>query len=162
MPTPSASSRTCTVRLQSTAPNRAVLSGGYDALTGTAGVRSDVGELLDLAERRGWSGLTDAEQVQASWRLEQFREVALTHPALLQGPVLRLVEHDRSSGGELVSTLRAWFEHVGDTRETATHMGVHHNTIRYRLRKAEAVGGLDLADPDQRLLAELQIRLLTG
>ncbi len=147
-------------RLQSTAPNRSVLSGGYDALTETAGVRAAVEELLDLAERRGWSGLTDAEHVQASWRLEQFREVALAHPALLQGPVLRLVEHDRVSGGELVNTLRTWFENVGDTRETAQHMGLHHNTIRYRLRRAETVAGLDLTDPDQRLLAELQIRLL--
>lgn len=149
-------------RLQTTAPNRAVVSAGYDGLGSTAAVRADVDELLDLAERRGWSGLVDAEDVRASWRLEQFREVALAHPALLQGPVLRLVEHDQSCGSELVSTLRVWFESVGDARETAKRMGLHHNTVRYRLRRAEAVARLDLTDPDQRLLAELQVRLLRG
>jgi DNA-binding PucR family transcriptional regulator len=118
-------------------------------------------DLLDLAERRNWSGLTDTEDVQATWRREQFREVALAHPALLEGPGMRLLEHDRQHGGELLATLRAYFAAVGDVKVAAAGLGLHYNTVRYRLRKAAEVAGLDLNDSDQRLLAELQVRLLS-
>lgn len=149
-------------RLQRTVPHRAMISSAFPVLSHAAATRAVVDELLELAERRGWSGLTDGDAVQASWRLEQFREVALAHPALLQGPIMRLVEYDRAGGGDLIPTLRAWFEAVGDTRRTAERLDLHVNTVRYRLRRAEEVAGLDLGNPDERLLAELQVRLLSG
>jgi DNA-binding PucR family transcriptional regulator len=73
---------------------------------------------------------------------------------------MRLLEHDREHGGDLLATLRAYFAAVGDVRLAATHLGLHYNTVRYRLRKAQEVAGLNLDDPDERLLAELQVRLL--
>jgi hypothetical protein len=148
-------------RLTRSAPHRAMVSGRFALITDITAMRSVVEELLDLSERRGWHGLTDTEAVQATWRLEQFREVALAHPALLVGPGMRLLEHDRQHGGELLSTLRAYFAAVGDVKVAAAGLGLHYNTVRYRLRKAAEVAGLDLNDPDQRLLAELQVRLLS-
>lgn len=147
-------------RLQSAAPHRAMLSSTYRALTETPQVRESVDSLLALAERRGWSGLTDSEHVQASYRLEQFREVALAHPALLAGPVITLADHDRAQGSELVATLRAYFANVGDMKAAGAQLGLHVNTVRYRIAKAQEIGGFSLEDPDERLLAELQVRLL--
>ncbi len=147
-------------RLQKSAPHRAMISSGFTQLTDAGAVRTVVDELLDLSERRGWSGLTDSEAVQAPWRLAQFREVALAHPALLEGPGMRLAEHDRVHGGDLLITLRAFFDAVGDVRAAGDALGLHANTVRYRIRRAQEVAGLDLEDPDQRLLAELQVRLL--
>jgi DNA-binding PucR family transcriptional regulator len=137
-----------------------MISSGFAQLTDAGVVRSVVDDLLDLSERRGWSGLTDSDAVQAPWRLAQFREVALAHPALLEGPGLRLAEHDRVHGGDLLITLRAYFDAVGDVRAAGDALGLHANTVRYRIRRAQEVAGLDLEDPDQRLLAELQVRLL--
>jgi hypothetical protein len=37
-------------------------------------------------------------------------------------------------------------------------MFVHPNTFRYRLRRLTEVSGIDLADPDQRFAAMLQLR----
>ena len=148
-------------RLQRSAPHRAMISGTYAQLADTGATRSVVDELLDLSERRGWSGLTDSDEVQASWRLAKFREVALAHPALLEGPGMRLVQHDQEHGGDLLVTLREYFAAVGDIRLAASRLGLHYNTVRYRIRRAQEVAGLDLDDPDQRLLAELQVRLLT-
>jgi hypothetical protein len=148
-------------RLQRSAPHRAMVSSTFAQVTEIGTMRCVVEELLDLSERRGWSGLTDTESVQATWRLEQFREVALAHPALLEGPGMRLLEHDRQNAGELLVTLRAYFAAVGDVKVAAAELGLHYNTVRYRLRKAAEVAGLDLNDPDQRLLAELQVRLLS-
>lgn len=148
-------------RLQPSAPHRAVLSSGFVALGETVSVRKDVDDLLALAERRGWSGLTDNERLHATLRLQHFREVALAHPDLLSGPVMCLANHDRSHGTELVTTLKVYFQSVGNIKETASKLGLHMNTVRYRIAKAQEIAELDLADPDERLLAELQIRLLT-
>jgi PucR C-terminal helix-turn-helix domain len=149
-------------RLQRAAPHRTMVSGTFHDLSEVVATRALVDDLLNLAERRGWSGLTDSDEVAATWRLEQFREIALAHPSLLEGPGMRLLEYDRTHGGELLHTVRAYFTAVGDLRATSSALGLHYNTVRYRLRKAADVAGFDLADPDQRLLTELQVRLLTG
>lgn len=149
-------------RLQGLVAHRAVISSDLPHLTEAATARSVVDDLLDLAERRGWSSLTDSDDVQATWRLQQFREIALAHPALLQGPVMRVVDYDREHGGDLLETLRRWFAAVGDARATADALGLHVNTVRYRLKRIEEISGLQLDDPDARLLAELQVRLLLG
>jgi DNA-binding PucR family transcriptional regulator len=138
-----------------------MLSSTYRALVETPSVRVAVDQLLALAERRNWSGLTDSEQVQASFRLEQFREVALAHPALLAGPVITLADHDRAHGSDLVTTLRAYYANVGDMKAAGAELGLHVNTVRYRIAKAQEIGGFSLDDPDERLLAELQVRLLS-
>ena len=41
-----------------------------------------------------------------------------------------------------------------------TSLFVHPNTFRYRLRRVAEVGEIDLADPDQRFVAMLQLRVL--
>ena len=38
---------------------------------------------------------------------------------------------------------------------------VHPNTLRYRLRRLAEVSGLELADPEQRFAAMLELRMLT-
>jgi hypothetical protein len=149
-------------RLQPAAQHRTMVSGTFHTLSEVPATRLVVDDLLSLAERRGWSGLTDSDDVAATWRLEQFREIALAHPALFEGPGMRLLEHDRVHGGDLLKTLRAYFAAVGDVRGAGLALGLHYNTVRYRLRRAAEVGGFDLGDPDQRLLTELQVRLLSA
>ncbi|WP_456695647.1 PucR family transcriptional regulator [Aeromicrobium sp. P5_D10] len=148
-------------RLQKSAPHRAMVSSSYPSLAETAAMKQTVDELLVLSERRGWTALTDSDDVEASWRLEQFREVALAHPSLLSGPIIRLGEHDRTEGTEFVTTLRAYFESVGDMRAVAKQLGLHVNTVRYRINKAQSIAHFSLDSADERLLAELQIRLLS-
>ncbi|MFG2587966.1 helix-turn-helix domain-containing protein [Streptomyces sp. NPDC048438] len=38
-------------------------------------------------------------------------------------------------------------------------LNVHPNTLRYRVRKAVALSGISVDDPDQRLVAMLRLRL---
>jgi hypothetical protein len=149
-------------RLQRAAQHRTMVSSTFPLLSDVPATRAVVDDLLSLAERRGWSGLTDSDDIAATWRLEQFREIALAHPALFEGPGMRLLEHDRAHGGDLLKTLRAYFAAVGDVRAAGAALGLHHNTVRYRLRRAAEVAGFDLGDPDQRLLTELQVRLLSA
>jgi DNA-binding PucR family transcriptional regulator len=61
--------------------------------------------------------------------------------------------------GVLGGTLLAYLDAFGDVRAAAATLHVHPNTLRYRVRKAAEVSGLDLDDPLQRLFAQLQLRL---
>ncbi|MFC3234843.1 PucR family transcriptional regulator [Streptomyces nitrosporeus] len=75
------------------------------------------------------------------------------------GPVHELVRADLAAGGVLVRTLDAYFDAAGDVTRAAELMVVHPNTLRYRLRRVRERFGVDLDDPDTRLLATLAVRL---
>ncbi|MEU2297651.1 PucR family transcriptional regulator [Streptomyces antibioticus] len=76
------------------------------------------------------------------------------------GAVARIVAYDATHQANLVDTLRSWLDAFGDVAVAAAAMFVHPNTFRYRLRRAAEVGRIDLADPDARLSAMLQLRLM--
>lgn len=76
------------------------------------------------------------------------------------GPVARIAAYDRSHQSSLLDTLRAWLDSLGDVGAASAAMFVHANTFRYRLRRVSEVGELDLADPNARLAAMLQLRLM--
>ena len=56
------------------------------------------------------------------------------------------------------STLRAWLAHQGDRQRIAAALGVHPQTVRYRVGLLRDLFGADLDDPLRRL--ELQLVLL--
>ncbi|TQK70317.1 PucR-like helix-turn-helix protein [Nocardioides sp. SLBN-35] len=76
------------------------------------------------------------------------------------GAVARIVAYDQEHQSSLVDTLRAWLDAFGDVAIASAAMYVHANTFRYRLRRAAEVGRLDLTDPNARLAAMLQLRLM--
>ncbi|MFI8487519.1 PucR family transcriptional regulator [Streptomyces rubrogriseus] len=77
----------------------------------------------------------------------------------LSGPVHAMVEHDRAHGSEYGASVGAYIDAFGDTGTAAQRLSVHPNTLRYRLRRARELFGVDLADPTLRLLADLGLRL---
>ncbi|MEV3971309.1 helix-turn-helix domain-containing protein [Streptomyces sp. NPDC050698] len=76
-------------------------------------------------------------------------------------PVTRLVAYDAEHGGALVDTLRAYLDHFGDVPAASRALGLHPNSFRYRLRRLTDVGGIEWAEPDARLLAALQLRIMS-
>ncbi|WP_030862330.1 PucR family transcriptional regulator [Streptomyces violaceoruber] len=77
----------------------------------------------------------------------------------LSGPVHAMVEHDRAHGSEYGASVGAYLDAFGDTGTAAQRLNVHPNTLRYRLRRARKLFGVDLADPTLRLLADVGLRL---
>ena len=73
--------------------------------------------------------------------------------AVLDPAVLRLLEEDTDS--DLRDTALAYLEAAGNVQEAATTLGVHRQTVYYRVQKIEQVTGLDLARGDHRLLLHL-------
>lgn len=76
-----------------------------------------------------------------------------------EGAVHDLVRSDLAAGGELVRTLAAYLEAGGDVQAAAQRLVLHPNTLRYRLKRVRERHGVDLDDPDTRLLLTLAARL---
>ncbi|MDT9687582.1 helix-turn-helix domain-containing protein [Streptomyces sp. P9(2023)] len=74
----------------------------------------------------------------------------------------RLAQLDDSGGPahahRLAETLLAWLETRGGAPEVAARLGVHPQTVRYRLRQLRELWGADLDDPDRRFELELVLR----
>jgi PucR family transcriptional regulator, purine catabolism regulatory protein len=71
----------------------------------------------------------------------------------------KLLTYDRERGSELVPTLEAFLATLGAPLATAERLHVHRNTLLYRLTRIEAVAGLDLRDPEARLMLHLALRI---
>ncbi|MGW0709896.1 PucR family transcriptional regulator [Streptomyces sp. NPDC002643] len=61
-------------------------------------------------------------------------------------------------GRRLAETLLAWLETRGGAPEVATRLGVHPQTVRYRLRQIRELWGDEIDDPDRRFELELVLR----
>lgn len=81
-------------------------------------------------------------------RLSPYEEVA--------DPRLNAVaDYDTAHGSFLMDTLRAYLRSGCNARDAARFLNLHPNTLRYRIARVEALSGLDLHDPDDRLLTEM-------
>ncbi|MGA5185339.1 PucR family transcriptional regulator [Streptomyces griseoincarnatus] len=61
-------------------------------------------------------------------------------------------------GQRLAQTLLAWLETRGGAPEVAARLGVHPQTVRYRLRQIRELFGGSVDDPDRRFELELVLR----
>jgi len=110
----------------------------------------------DLERNLDWEVATISDvrsRVLISETLARLRE----DPSLRDPRVSRLIEHDRAGGADLVHSLLAYLEAFGDARSAAERLHIHPNTLRYRVRRAASVSGIDLGDPGERLFTQLQL-----
>ncbi|MBP0460744.1 PucR family transcriptional regulator, partial [Streptomyces montanisoli] len=77
----------------------------------------------------------------------------------LPGPVHAMVAHDRAHGSAYGESAAAYLHAFGDTAAAAARLNIHPNTLRYRLRRARELFGVDLTNADGRLLADIGLRL---
>lgn len=75
------------------------------------------------------------------------------------GPADILLEHDAEHGTDYAATLLAHLEAFGRTDLAARRLMVHENTLRYRIRRLGENFDLTFDNPDDRLLAWLQLRV---
>jgi DNA-binding PucR family transcriptional regulator len=73
-----------------------------------------------------------------------------------------LVDYDRRHEADLLRTLRAYFVHNGSLQAAARELFVHVNTVAYRMQRIEQISGRNLADADDRLAAQLALKILDG
>jgi DNA-binding PucR family transcriptional regulator len=170
LPTPRAGARERTLELASTIVDRVERAVGVRL---AAGIGSSVPQVRDvprsrtaaeralevLAQRGPATRAVHIEDVRSHAVLLELLGLAAERPSLLQGKLDALLEHDREHGTAYTETLRSYLDCWGDSAAAARRVGVHPNTLRYRLRRLVELSGLDLGDPDERLVTELQLRL---
>ncbi len=71
---------------------------------------------------------------------------------------LRAVRGD-TTRANLASTLGAWLHRPGQRKAIAHELGVHPQTVRYRMLRLRELFGSDLDDPDRRFELQLALRL---
>ena len=105
-----------------------------------------------VAERLGLAlGDSREPRIAAEVVVDGARDAAVALLGPLAGrPLAALTAHD-AKGGDLVATLRTWCGKGFDVAVAAEALHVHPNTLRYRLRRAGEVSGLDLDRPQHRL-----------
>jgi DNA-binding PucR family transcriptional regulator len=69
-----------------------------------------------------------------------------------------LLDYDESRNAELVSTLSSYLEAGGNYDNSARALGVHRNTLRYRLKRIQEISGYDLGEPDVQFNLQLATR----
>ncbi|WP_245750294.1 PucR family transcriptional regulator [Nocardioides terrae] len=92
--------------------------------------------------------------------LLELRDLAIVRGDGPIGPIAELLAYDERHDSGLLESLEAWLDAFGDYTVAAAALFIHPNTLRYRIRRVAELSGLDLADPDQRFAALLQLRIL--
>lgn len=111
-----------------------------------------------LAARGGiGSGpLVVAEQHLATLLLTADRRLAADLAASRLAPLAQLADGPRA---RLTETLRAWLDRPGQVQAVAAELGVHPQTVRYRLRQLRELFGTRLEDPEARFELALALRV---
>ncbi|MCI5647932.1 MAG: helix-turn-helix domain-containing protein [Fusicatenibacter sp.] len=74
--------------------------------------------------------------------------------------LLRLKEHDASTGSEYIPTLRRYLDNHCNVVQTARDLFIHRSTLLYRLEKIRELLHSDLSDPDEILYLMLSFRFI--
>jgi hypothetical protein len=141
-----------------------------------AGVGSTVADIADIGTSRREADLVlrvlaarhvdvavgDVEDLRSEVVLAELCDLATDRPELRAGKLPLLLDLDQDGKKGYLTTLRAYLEAFGDVPAAAKRLGIHHNTFRYRLGRLRELAGLDLGDPVERLVVELQLHFLAS
>jgi hypothetical protein len=117
--------------------------------------RSDVDAVLRLVEPGAVAAIEDLlPQVV----LLDLRAHLAASPHLRLPELEALLTYDAEHGTPYAQSVRAYLAANADVPLAAEAVSVHANTFRYRMRRVRELFGLDLDDPDVRLVAWLQLR----
>jgi purine catabolism regulator len=86
-------------------------------------------------------------QLEGNPELEAFMREAL-------GPLL-----EYEGGGDLLETLEAFCERLGNLSQTAEKLFIHRNSLLYRMERISQIAGLDMNNPDTRLSVHLALKV---
>lgn len=138
-----------------------------------AGIGSTVAELADIATSRddanlvlrvlsessgGEGRVATIADVRSRAILLQLGDVIADDPRLSLGVLGSMAAHDADKGTGYIATLAAYLDCLGDVPTASARIFLHQNTFRHRMRRMTEIFGLNLDDPDERLVLWLLLR----
>ncbi|WP_395310441.1 helix-turn-helix domain-containing protein [Mycobacterium sp. AMU20-3851] len=135
---------------------QAVIASAPGGMTAAAEARAEVDRVLDSAGRHPGTlaAVTSLAEARTTVLLDEILTGIGADDRLIDPRVRTL----RAEEPALAHTLSVFLDRFGDVTATAEDLHVHPNTVRYRVRRAEAVLEISLSDPDARLLLALSLR----
>jgi purine catabolism regulator len=73
-----------------------------------------------------------------------------------------LLEYDQRHNADLVLTLGAFLDNNGNLQATARGLNLHVNSVAYRMQRIQAIASLNLERAEDRLLAQVALKILNG
>jgi sugar diacid utilization regulator len=73
-----------------------------------------------------------------------------------------LLAYDNRHQSHLVLTLSTFLAHNGNLQATARELSLHVNSVAYRLQRVQAIAGIDLEQSEDRLLAQVALKILNA
>jgi sugar diacid utilization regulator len=146
--------------LRAALPERVtVLAGisGAAEVSDLAAARREADECLALHEMSPRAMIPVYDESWDDILLQRLRTASRSGRSPDRGPVAELRRHDIANATDYVATLRAWLEAQGDPTEAGERLGVHENTVRYRMRKMAEITNLELDDAKKRLAMMIQL-----
>jgi DNA-binding PucR family transcriptional regulator len=131
------------------------------AAAGVAVPRTGLGELADA----WWEASAAARAALAETRfgpvaewasIGPFRLLAALPPRSAQDPAVRALLSPAHR--ELARTAEVYLDRAGQAGRTAAELGIHRQTLYYRLSRVERLTGLDLDDGEDRLLLHMALK----
>ena len=145
-------------RLKAASQGRAVALGPSVGLprAGTSVRRAAATHALLAAGRLGDARFAAAEDHMPALVLSADPLLAAELAERLLTPLVALADGPRA---RLTETLRAWLDRPGQVQAVAGELGVHPQTVRYRLRQLRELFGERLEDPEGRFELALALRV---
>ncbi|WP_405495408.1 PucR family transcriptional regulator [Nocardia sp. NBC_00511] len=140
-------------------PNlRAAIAIPVADLTQVARARGEVDRVLDsTAATYPRDRVTTLAESRTAVLLGEILDLIAARPELHDPRLTALFDYDRGHAASLCESAEHYLRHHGDVRAAAEALRIHPNTLRYRLRRVQDITGIDLEDPADRLLLELQL-----
>jgi purine catabolism regulator len=117
---------------------------------------------LETAQRFGRQGDVIAFEDLGVYRLL----FHVTDPLELRGFIDQvlgpLIDYDQRHSADLVRTLDTFLGRNGNLQSTARELNLHVNSVTYRLQRIQSIAGLDLEQSEDRLLAQVALKILNG
>lgn len=148
-----------TARMHLRVEVRAGVGSVVPALAGIAASRVEADRILDATAHEPGAEIATIAEVRAKVLVNEALAMLRENDRFRDARVDALANHDAEHGSRLVPSLLAYLEAFGDVRAASARMHIHPNTLRYRVRRAEAISGIDLSNHTERLNAHLQLLL---
>lgn len=120
--------------------------------------RADIDVMLRRLSRRRTAAPRDVLRDRHLVIAQQLAESDLVAGTRLIPQVAAVLEYDQVHGSQFARTLLAHLDSFGDVRRAAAALSIHENSHRYRMHAMTERLGVDLADPQLRLITWLQLR----
>jgi hypothetical protein len=90
----------------------------------------------------------------------------VTDPAELHGFIDQvlgaLIDYDQRHNADFVRTLGTFLANNGNLQATARELNLHVNSVTYRVQRIQSIASLDLEQSEDRLLAQVALKILSG